>query len=161
MLLVALRPVGAPHATTRCSTSRFFKNPRFTAASGSITLVFFAMFGSIFVLTQYLQFVLGYSPLETGIRMLPFAATMMVVAPSSARIVERIGTKATVTTGMVFVTVGLGLDDSNTLYCTVPSLNLVLLKHEGQADRAGQEHEDLRDGRRVSVRFPGIARRHG
>jgi EmrB/QacA subfamily drug resistance transporter len=85
----------------------FFKNPRFTAASGSITLVFFAMFGSIFVLTQYLQFVLGYSPLETGIRMLPFAATMMVVAPSSARIVERFGTKATVTTGMLFVTGGL------------------------------------------------------
>jgi EmrB/QacA subfamily drug resistance transporter len=85
----------------------FFKNPRFTAASGSITLVFFAMFGSIFVLTQYLQFVLGYSPLETGIRMLPFAATMMVVAPSSAKIVERFGTKATVTTGMLFVTGGL------------------------------------------------------
>jgi EmrB/QacA subfamily drug resistance transporter len=85
----------------------FFKNPRFTAASGSITLVFFAMFGSIFVLTQYLQFVLGYSPLETCIRMLPFAATMMVVAPSSARIVERFGTKATVTTGMLFVTGGL------------------------------------------------------
>ena len=62
---------------------RFFKNPRFTAASGSITLVFFAMFGSIFLLTQYFQFVLGYTPLETGIRMLPFAAAMMVVAPTS------------------------------------------------------------------------------
>jgi EmrB/QacA subfamily drug resistance transporter len=85
----------------------FFKNPRFTAASGSITVIFFAMFGSIFVLTQYLQFVLGYTPLETGIRMLPFAATMMVVAPTSARIVERIGTKITVTTGMVMVAAGL------------------------------------------------------
>ena len=44
----------------------FFKNPRFTAASMSIMLVFFAMFGAIFLLTQYFQFVLGYSPLETG-----------------------------------------------------------------------------------------------
>ena len=85
----------------------FFSNPRFSAASASITVVFFAMFGSIFLLTQYFQFVLGYSPLQTGIRMLPFAATMMVVAPTSARIVERIGTKITVTVGMSFVTLGL------------------------------------------------------
>ena len=85
----------------------FFKNPRFTAASASITVIFFAMFGSIFILTQYMQFVLGYSPLETGIRMLPFAATMMVVAPTSARIVERLGTKVTVATGMGFVSFGL------------------------------------------------------
>jgi EmrB/QacA subfamily drug resistance transporter len=82
----------------------FFQNPRFTAASGSITMVFFAMFGSIFLLTQYLQFVLGYTPLETGVRMLPFAGAMMVTAPTSARIAERIGTKITVATGMVLVT---------------------------------------------------------
>ncbi len=85
----------------------FFRNPRFSAASASITFTFFAMFGSIFLLTQYFQFVLGFSPLETGIRMLPFAGTMMVVAPSSSRIVERIGTKVTVTTGLTLVTVGL------------------------------------------------------
>ena len=59
----------------------FFKNPRFSAANAAITLTFFAMFGSIFLLTQYLQFTLGYSPLESGIRMLPYAGTMMVVAP--------------------------------------------------------------------------------
>jgi EmrB/QacA subfamily drug resistance transporter len=86
---------------------RFFENPRFSAASGSITLVFFAMFGSIFLLTQYLQFTLGYSPLETGVRLLPFALAMMVSAPLSARIVERIGTKATVATGLTLVTAGL------------------------------------------------------
>ena len=85
----------------------FFRNPRFSAASGSITVVFFAMFGSIFLLTQYFQFVLGYTPLETGIRMLPFAGTMMVVAPTSPRIVERIGTKITVTAGLTLVTLGL------------------------------------------------------
>jgi EmrB/QacA subfamily drug resistance transporter len=86
---------------------RFFKNPRFSAASGSITLVFFAMFGSIFLLTQYLQFTLRYAPLSTGIRLLPFAGAMMVSAPLSARVVERIGTKATVATGLAFVTAGL------------------------------------------------------
>ena len=49
----------------------FFKNPRFTAASSSITLVFFAMFGFSFLLTQYFQFVLGYSRPKTGVRQLP------------------------------------------------------------------------------------------
>ncbi|HEY7134535.1 MAG TPA: MFS transporter [Acidimicrobiia bacterium] len=88
---------------------RFFKNPRFSAASGSITLVFFAMFGSIFLLTQYLQFTLGYSPLKTGVRLLPFAVAMMISAPLSARIVERVGTKIVVATGLGLVTAGLVL----------------------------------------------------
>jgi EmrB/QacA subfamily drug resistance transporter len=83
---------------------RFFENPRFTAASGSITLTFFAMFGAIFLLTQYQQFVLGYSPLQTGVRMLPFAAAMMITAPTSARLAERVGTKVLVTTGMATIT---------------------------------------------------------
>ena len=85
----------------------FFKKPRFTAASASITLVFFAMFGSLFLLTQYFQFVLGYSPLETGVRMIPFALTMMVVSPLSPKLVTRIGTKFTVALGLGFVTIGL------------------------------------------------------
>ena len=91
---------GSGRSTTRCSTSTFFQKPRFTAASMSIMLVFFAMFGALFLLTQYFQFVLGYTPLETGIRMLPFAAAMMIVSPLSARIVERIGTKITVALGL-------------------------------------------------------------
>ena len=85
----------------------FFKKPRFTAASLSITLVFFAMFGALFLLTQYFQFVLGYTPLETGVRMLPFAGAMLVVSPLSARVVDRIGTKITVAMGLGLVTVGL------------------------------------------------------
>jgi EmrB/QacA subfamily drug resistance transporter len=93
---------------------RFFKNPRFTAASSGITLLFFALFGSIFLLTQYLQFSLHFSPLEAGIRMLPFAVTMMIVAPLSALVVARIGTKITVTLGLTIVTIALitltGLD---------------------------------------------------
>ncbi len=85
----------------------FFKNARFTSASASISILFFAMFGVIFLLTQYFQFVLGYSPLEAGVRLLPLALTMMVVAPLSARIVERVGTKAVVSTGLLLS--GLGV----------------------------------------------------
>src|SRR5262249_20294763 len=58
------------HSTHPMLDITFFKNPRFTAASGSVTLIFFALFGSIFLLTQYLQFVLGYNSLETGVRLL-------------------------------------------------------------------------------------------
>jgi hypothetical protein len=86
---------------------RFWKNPRFSAASAAITITFLAMFGSIFLLTQYLQFVLGYSPLSTGVRLLTFAVPMMVVSPLSPKVVERIGTKYTVALGLLCVAVGL------------------------------------------------------
>jgi len=85
----------------------FFKNPRFTSASASISILFFAMFGTIFLLTQYFQFVLGYSPLKAGVVLLPLALTMMVVAPLSARIVERVGTKLVVGTGLFLASLGV------------------------------------------------------
>ena len=85
----------------------FFRNPRFTAASLGIAMVFFAMFGATFLLTQYFQFVLGYTPFETGIRFLPIAASMMILSPLSARFVQRIGTKLVVGTGLTMVTAGL------------------------------------------------------
>jgi EmrB/QacA subfamily drug resistance transporter len=85
----------------------FFANPRFTAASTAVTLVFFALFGSMFLQTQYLQFVLGYTALQAGIRVGPVAIVLMVVAPLSARLVERIGTKLVVASGLAIVSVAL------------------------------------------------------
>jgi len=78
----------------------FFRNPRFTAANVAVTLTFFAMFGSMFLMTQYWQFVRGYSPLQAGVRLVPYALAMMVTAPLSARLVERLGTKRVVTLGL-------------------------------------------------------------
>src|SRR5690606_15506396 len=86
---------------------QFFRNRRFSAASAAICMTFFAMFGSMFLMTQYLQFVLGYTALETGVRMLPMAGVMMIFAPTSARLVERVGTKVVVSTGLAIA--GLGL----------------------------------------------------
>jgi EmrB/QacA subfamily drug resistance transporter len=86
-----------------------FKNPRFTAASSTITLVFFSLFGSMFLITQYWQLVDGYSPLEAGVRLVPWALTMMIVAPLSARLVEKVGTKRIVLVGLGLIIVGLGL----------------------------------------------------
>jgi EmrB/QacA subfamily drug resistance transporter len=86
---------------------RFFKNPTFASATAAINLVFFAMFGTFFLLTQYLQLVLGYSALEAGVRMLPMPFTMMVAAPMSAKFVERFGNRRVVSTGLLLL--GLGL----------------------------------------------------
>jgi EmrB/QacA subfamily drug resistance transporter len=85
----------------------FFRNPRFSAASLGIMLVFFAMFGATFLFTQYLQFVLGYTPFQTGLLFMPTAACMMVLSPLSARFVHRFGTKLVVGCGMLIATAGL------------------------------------------------------
>lgn len=85
-----------------------FRNPRFSAASAAITLVFFALFGMVFVLQQQLQFVLGYTALEAGSRLLPVAA-LVVAAPLSARLVQRAGSKLVAACGLVIVATGLWL----------------------------------------------------
>jgi EmrB/QacA subfamily drug resistance transporter len=85
----------------------FFTNPRFSAASTAVTLVFFALFGATFLQTQYLQFVLGYTALQAGLRVGPIALVLMVTAPISARLVERVGTKLIVAAGLAIVSVGL------------------------------------------------------
>lgn len=85
----------------------FFRNRRFSAANIAITLVFFALFGSSFLITQELQFVLGYSAIKAGFAMMPIALPMLILGPVSARLVERLGTKLIVTTGLVTVSGGL------------------------------------------------------
>jgi EmrB/QacA subfamily drug resistance transporter len=86
---------------------RFFRNPRFTASSAAITLVAFALFGFIFIATQYLQFVLGYSAFSAGLHTLPFAGAVMVVAPLSSKLVDRFGTKGVVAAGLLLFTAGM------------------------------------------------------
>jgi Na+/melibiose symporter-like transporter len=84
-----------------------FNNPRFSAASGAISLTFFGMFGAFFLLTQLLQSVMGYTALEAGVRLLPMAATQMVAAPLSAKVAERIGSKIVVAVGLLVASIGL------------------------------------------------------
>ena len=88
---------------------RFFKNARFSAANVAITLVFFAMFGALYFLTQYFQYVLGYSPMKAGAALIPTALMMMVGAPNSARLTARFGTKTVVAGGMAVVAAALAL----------------------------------------------------
>jgi EmrB/QacA subfamily drug resistance transporter len=86
---------------------RFFRSRRFSAAVSSVGLVTFGLFGALFVLTQFLQFSLGYSALQAGIRVLPAAGAIAVVAPLSTVLVRVIGTKLTVTAGLLVVGGGL------------------------------------------------------
>jgi EmrB/QacA subfamily drug resistance transporter len=102
---------------------RFFQNRRFSAASGAITLTFMALFGAIFLLTQYLQSVLGFTPLKAGALLLPMSAVMMVCSPLSARVVERVGTKMVVGTGLTILAASLALQ---ALYTTHSSAWVVV-----------------------------------
>jgi len=87
----------------------FFRRARFSAASVSVTFVFFALFGALFLLTQYLQSVLGFSPLGAGLRIAPVAVVLAIGAPLSSGLVRRVGTKLVVTAGMLLIVGGLGL----------------------------------------------------
>jgi EmrB/QacA subfamily drug resistance transporter len=79
---------------------RFFRNRAFAAANAASLLMFFGMFGSIFLLTQYLQNVQGNSPLEAGVRMLPWTGMLMIVAPIAGALSDRIGARPLIVTGM-------------------------------------------------------------
>ena len=86
---------------------RFFRQRAFSAAIASIGLATLGLFGSLFVLTQFLQFDLGYTPLQAGVRVLPAAGAIAVIAPLSALLQRSIGTKLTVAAGLVIVGAGL------------------------------------------------------
>jgi EmrB/QacA subfamily drug resistance transporter len=86
-----------------------FTNMRFTAGSVSVTFAFFALMGFVFLVTQYFQFVRGYSTLDAGIRTVPFAVFTASTAPLSAKLAERIGTKRVVTAGLVSMALGFAV----------------------------------------------------
>jgi predicted MFS family arabinose efflux permease len=83
-----------------------FRNPRFSAASFSVAVAFFGLFGFIFLITQYFQFVRGYSTLEAGLHTLPFAVAAGVTAPIAARLALRFGTTRIVAAGLASMSIG-------------------------------------------------------
>jgi EmrB/QacA subfamily drug resistance transporter len=80
---------------------RLFRNPRFSAASAAVTVSFFTLFGFIFLMTQYFQFLRGYDPLSTGVRLLPVALSVAVGSVAGTALAVRLGAKLVVTTGLV------------------------------------------------------------
>ena len=77
-----------------------FRNLRFSAASISVTSAFFALFGFIFLITQYFQLVKTYTPLQAGIRTLPVAASIAVASVLAPKVVERVGTSRVIAAGL-------------------------------------------------------------
>ena len=85
----------------------FFRRRNFSGAISSIGLAMFALLGGVFVLTQFLQFELGYTALQAGIRTLPMAGAIIVIAPLSVMMVRVAGTKLTVAAGLLVIAGGL------------------------------------------------------
>jgi EmrB/QacA subfamily drug resistance transporter len=85
---------------------RIFENLRFSAASVSVTSAFFALFGFVFLITQYFQLVRGYSPLQAGVRTLPVAFSIAAASVLSPMLVQRIGTKFVVAGGLASMATG-------------------------------------------------------
>jgi EmrB/QacA subfamily drug resistance transporter len=106
-----------------------FGNPRFTAASASVAISFFALSGFIFLVTQYIQFVKGYDPLSTGVRLLPVASFVAIFSILGARLAVRFGTKLVVATGL-FLMAGFYLwvttVAASTSYATIAAQMVVL-----------------------------------
>ena len=107
LVVLALFAVWERASTHPMLDMRFFRQRRFSAAVSSVGLATFGLFGTLFVLTQYLQFGLGYSALQSGLRVLPAAGAIAVVAPLSTSLVRLVGTKVTAAAGLAVIAAGL------------------------------------------------------
>jgi EmrB/QacA subfamily drug resistance transporter len=87
---------------------RLFRSRAFSGINAASLLMFLGMFGSIFLLSQYMQGVLGYSPTEAGLRMLPWTGMPMLVAPIAGILADRIGGRPVVAAGLFLQALGLG-----------------------------------------------------
>ncbi len=107
-----------------------FKDRRFSAASGAVTLTFFALAGFIFLITQYFQFVRGYGTLSTGARILPVATCIAIASVLGAILAPRIGTKVVVASGMTLFGAAflwIASVDVNTSYAHVIVPQMILM----------------------------------
>ena len=87
---------------------RFFRNRTFAATNVASLLMFFGMFGSIFLLAQFFQTVQGYSPFGSGLRILPWTAMPIFVAPIAGALSDRIGGRPLMALGLSLQAIGLG-----------------------------------------------------
>jgi EmrB/QacA subfamily drug resistance transporter len=88
---------------------RYFRNKAFSTGSGGMILVFLGMYGVMFLITQYLQLVHGYSAFGAAVRFLPMTPIMLIVAPRTPKLAERFGAHRVVAVGMVLTAVGFVL----------------------------------------------------
>src|SRR6202011_193330 len=87
---------------------RFFRSRGFAATNGLSFAMFFGVFGAIFLLAQFFQTTQGYSPLQAGLRTLPWTGMPMIVAPIAGLLTDRIGSRPLMFSGLALQAVGLG-----------------------------------------------------
>ena len=85
----------------------YFRNRVFSLGAVSAVLTFFALYGIIFILTQYFQFAQGHTPLGAGVRMLPVSAVVFLIAPRIPAVIARSGARATISAGLVITAAGM------------------------------------------------------
>ena len=85
----------------------FFRSRAFSAGNTAIFFVFASLFGAVFFFSQLLQTGLGYGPLDAGLRLLPWTATFMVMAPIAGTLADRIGERPLMVTGLLIQTGGM------------------------------------------------------
>jgi Major Facilitator Superfamily len=122
-VLVALVIVHERHVRVPMLDVRLIRNLRFSAASAALTIRFFSLMGFIFLITLYFQFLKGYGPLETGVRLLPVAITVGITSVLGTRIAIHSGTKLVVAAGLLSLAGGLAwvaTETETTAYATIP-----------------------------------------
>ena len=107
LVLLALFAAWEARAAHPMLPLRLFRSRAFTVANIVSLFMYFGMFGSIFLLAQFFQVVQGYSPLEAGLRTLPWTAMPVVVAPIAGLLSGRTGTRPLLVAGMALQAVAL------------------------------------------------------
>jgi MFS family permease len=93
----------------------FFRSRRYSAVIASLALVLSALMGLLFLMTQYLQFVIGLSAFQAGLAVAPVALVLLATAPISAVLAHKIGTKSVVVPGLLLIALGLGFLSQTTM----------------------------------------------
>jgi EmrB/QacA subfamily drug resistance transporter len=107
-ILLALFVLWELRAAAPMLPMRFFRNRAFTLTNVSSLFMFFGMFGSIFLLAQFFQTVQGYSPLQAGVRILPWTAMPIFIAPIAGALSDRIGGQRIMGVGLALQAIGIG-----------------------------------------------------
>lgn len=106
-IILAVFALWERHSTHPMLDISVFANRRFSGGSLAVTAGFLTLFGFIFVITQYFQFIKDYTPFQSGVRLLPVAGSIALASILGPRLVERIGTTAVVSAGLAIFAGGL------------------------------------------------------
>jgi EmrB/QacA subfamily drug resistance transporter len=99
--------VWSSRSKTAMLPMRFFKVRTFTTANVSNFSLYASMYGTLFLLTQYLQNALGYGPMGAGLRVMPWTGTLMICGPIAGRLVDKLGERRFMVTGLALNTIGM------------------------------------------------------